>query len=83
MANKFMDKLKSMRRHGVVETDVSEYDLDEQLQLLDLTDNDLNEENLNAALNKVFTKYKSQKARMFFFDLGELLKKEIKPFKKL
>ncbi len=65
--NTFMDKLKTMRRHGVVETDVSEYDIDEQLQLLDLTDNNLNEENLNAALKKVFEKYKSQKARMFFF----------------
>jgi hypothetical protein len=78
MATEFMDKLKSMRRHGVVETSVDEYDLDEQLQLLDLTDNNLNEENLNKALNKVFTQYKSQKARMFFFDLGELLKKEIR-----
>jgi len=73
-----MNKLKSMRRHGVVETDVAEYDLDEQLQLLDLTENTLNEENLNKAMNKIFTKYKSQKARMFFFDLAELLKKEIR-----
>jgi len=78
MASEFMKKLKSMRRHGVVETDVTEYDLDEQLQFLDLTDKDLNEQNLNAALNKVFKKYKTQKARLFFFDLGELLKKEIR-----